>query len=157
MEKDNNHYENCVPRWIGRLQIKLFPGCNQVPTLPADGPRAPLESVFSTILSHFHSTNSTSTAPAPAPAPDATTRELNFRDDKNPRGSYRVYYSDSECVVIRDHMPCAPIHLLVIPTEPIRDVLALRPTDIDLLKHMDSCGRKTLEVRCASVVRIFSR
>ena len=77
----------------------------------------------------------------------------------------RVVFSDSRVICFRDRRPCATHHLLVIPRQRIRDVLALRGTvctcckwrklnllqaswtqdeDVDLLKHMRAVGQHML-------------
>eukprot|EP00750_Incisomonas_marina_P025361 INCI5390.1.p1 GENE.INCI5390.1~~INCI5390.1.p1 ORF type:complete len:228 (+),score=38.89 INCI5390.1:233-916(+) len=54
---------------------------------------------------------------------------------------------ENDCVVFRDRSPVAPVHLLVIPREPIRDVLSLRGDEHDaqLVRRMQAVGHAALK------------
>jgi histidine triad (HIT) family protein len=45
-------------------------------------------------------------------------------------------YEDELCVAIKDINPKAPVHLLVIPRKPLRDMTEAQPEDSALLGHL---------------------
>lgn len=47
-----------------------------------------------------------------------------------------IVYRDDHCFAIRDINPQAPLHLLVIPRQPIARVAEARPDDAMLLGHL---------------------
>lgn len=50
-------------------------------------------------------------------------------------------YEDDRAVVIKDIMPRAPVHLLVIPKKQIRSVATLQDEDIELMGHLVKVAR----------------
>jgi histidine triad (HIT) family protein len=51
-------------------------------------------------------------------------------------------YQDELCVVIRDIKPQAPVHVLVIPREPLSGIQVTRDEDRELLGHLFLVARK---------------
>ena len=46
-------------------------------------------------------------------------------------------YADEQCLAFRDVQPQAPVHLLVIPRQPISQLSEAQPQDQALLGHLD--------------------
>uniref|UniRef100_A0A7S1DS35 HIT domain-containing protein n=1 Tax=Hemiselmis andersenii TaxID=464988 RepID=A0A7S1DS35_HEMAN len=70
--------------------------------------------------------------------------ECVFCDYVAGRKERELLYSDDRVVVFRSRTPVAAEHLLVVPREHLGTVHELRPSDYDLIKHMEDVGRKTL-------------
>lgn len=51
-------------------------------------------------------------------------------------------YQDELCVVIRDIKPQAPVHVLVIPREPLSGIQVAQDEDRELLGHLFLVARK---------------
>lgn len=47
-----------------------------------------------------------------------------------------IVYEDDRCMVFHDIAPVAPVHVLVIPKQPIRSVAAIAPGDAPLIGHL---------------------
>lgn len=47
-----------------------------------------------------------------------------------------IVYEDEYCFAIRDIVPKAPVHLLIIPKKPIISLAHLQQQDADLMGHM---------------------
>jgi histidine triad (HIT) family protein len=47
-----------------------------------------------------------------------------------------ILYEDEQCIVINDIAPQAPVHMLVIPREPIARLADARQSDTSLLGHL---------------------
>ena len=47
-----------------------------------------------------------------------------------------VVYEDARCVAFRDISPQAPVHILIVPRQPIPRLAAATTTDTDLLGHL---------------------
>ncbi len=47
-----------------------------------------------------------------------------------------IVYEDDLCVAFRDVAPVAPVHILLIPRKPLRDIAAAGPEDAALLGHL---------------------
>lgn len=47
-----------------------------------------------------------------------------------------LVYEDERCVAFRDISPAAPVHVLLVPRKPIRDIAAAQAEDADLLAHL---------------------
>jgi histidine triad (HIT) family protein len=45
-------------------------------------------------------------------------------------------YADEQCIAFRDVAPQAPVHILVIPREPVVNLLEAGPQDAALLGHL---------------------
>lgn len=54
-------------------------------------------------------------------------------------------HQDDRCVAFRDVAPKAPVHLLVIPREPIRNVAAMDEEQRELIGHLLWVCRKVAE------------
>jgi histidine triad (HIT) family protein len=48
----------------------------------------------------------------------------------------KIEYEDDRCLAFHDVAPQAPVHLLVIPKEPISSLAAVSDTDSPLLGHL---------------------
>tara|TARA_Y100000589_G_scaffold7796_2_gene6588 strand:+ start:1836 stop:2177 length:342 start_codon:yes stop_codon:yes gene_type:complete len=51
-------------------------------------------------------------------------------------------YEDEQCIAFNDIAPQAPIHYLVIPKKPIRNLCECQENDKDLLGHLLFIGKK---------------
>lgn len=47
-----------------------------------------------------------------------------------------IVYRDEQCVAFRDIQPQAPVHVLIVPIEPVRSVADVEPTHERLLGHL---------------------
>lgn len=47
-----------------------------------------------------------------------------------------LVYEDEACVAFRDISPAAPVHVLLVPRKPIRDIAAAQQEDAALLAHL---------------------
>lgn len=47
-----------------------------------------------------------------------------------------LVYEDELCVAFRDISPAAPVHVLLVPRKPIRDIAAAQAEDAELLAHL---------------------
>lgn len=47
-----------------------------------------------------------------------------------------LVYEDELCVAFRDISPAAPVHILLVPRKPIRDLACAGPEDAALLSHL---------------------
>lgn len=48
----------------------------------------------------------------------------------------QIVYEDGLCLAFRDVAPQAPVHILMIPKEPIESIATLRPEDASTLGHI---------------------
>jgi histidine triad (HIT) family protein len=48
----------------------------------------------------------------------------------------QIVYEDDRCLAFHDVAPQAPIHVLIIPKQPIAAVSAIEDDDLDLIAHM---------------------
>ncbi|XP_071798361.1 aprataxin-like [Asterias amurensis] len=54
-------------------------------------------------------------------------------------------YTDDRVVIIKDKYPKARFHYLVLPREQIAKLKALKPSHLDLLRHMEEVGDKVIK------------
>lgn len=47
-----------------------------------------------------------------------------------------IVYEDELCVAFRDVAPVAPVHVLLVPRKPLRDIAAASTVDSPLLAHL---------------------
>ncbi|HEY8291849.1 MAG TPA: histidine triad nucleotide-binding protein, partial [Thermomicrobiales bacterium] len=47
-----------------------------------------------------------------------------------------IVYRDEYCIAVRDIQPQAPVHLLIVPVEPIPSIANVEPTHERLLGHL---------------------
>lgn len=47
-----------------------------------------------------------------------------------------IVYEDELCVAFRDVAPAAPVHVLLVPRKPLRDIAAATAEDAALLAHL---------------------
>ncbi len=48
----------------------------------------------------------------------------------------RIVHEDEKCLAFHDVMPQAPVHVLVIPKQPIESLVQLQASDAGLLGHL---------------------
>ncbi|MDR0340294.1 MAG: HIT domain-containing protein, partial [Puniceicoccales bacterium] len=53
-----------------------------------------------------------------------------------------ILYKDEKCFVIRDIVPQAPVHLLIIPLKPLKSLAEAEDGDGELLGHLLLVVRK---------------
>ena len=53
-----------------------------------------------------------------------------------------LLYEDDKCIVINDRDPQAPIHMLVIPRNPVAGISACKPEHANLVGHLMLVGAK---------------
>lgn len=47
-----------------------------------------------------------------------------------------MVYEDEHCVAFRDISPSAPVHILLVPRKPLRDIASATAEDAALLSHL---------------------
>lgn len=47
-----------------------------------------------------------------------------------------MVYEDELCVAFRDVAPAAPVHVLLVPRKPLRDIASATAEDAELLAHL---------------------
>jgi histidine triad (HIT) family protein len=63
-------------------------------------------------------------------------------------------YQDEKCVAIKDLYPKAPLHLLIIPREPIPSIQNLEEKDADLVAHLIFVAKKLAEKNACTGYRL---
>ena len=56
-----------------------------------------------------------------------------------------IVHEDDQCLAFRDTNPQAPVHILIIPKEPLSGVQAATPEHQDILGHLLVIARKIAE------------
>ena len=81
-------------------------------------------------------TSSAAASPDPAAAPASGSGDTIFGRILRGEIPCDAVYSDEQCLAFRDVNPQAPVHVLVIPREPIAQLGEAEPRHRELLGHL---------------------
>jgi len=82
------------------------------------------------------SSGSTSSGSTSSPAADPAANDTIFGRILRGEIPCDAVYADDHCLAFRDLNPQAPVHVLVIPRQPIAQLAAAAPEDAQLLGHL---------------------